>query len=186
MPRKFFKKYMPDQHLLRSHRSLRWLGTHLHDPNLWHLTRKSVSRAFLVGVFCAFLPIPGQMIVAAALALLCTSNLAISIGLVWLTNPLTMPPVFYTTYRLGAWILGTHVSVNESFQWDLSSLQSELAAIWWPLLLGSLLTGIVLAVVSYFAIQGFWIWHVNHSWRMRRLKRVQKGNGPQDPGKPAP
>ena len=97
MPRKFFKKYMPDQHLLRSHRSLRWLGTHLHDPNLWHLTRKSVSRAFLVGVFCAFLPIPGQMIVAAALALLCTSNLAISIGLVWLTNPLTMPPVFVIT-----------------------------------------------------------------------------------------
>lgn len=171
MPRKLFKKYMPDQHRLRSHRSLSWLGEHLHDPNLWHLTRKSVSRAFLVGIFCAFLPIPGQMVVAALLAFLLTSNLAISIGLVWLTNPLTMPPIFYTTYRLGAWLLDSGVKDSSAFSWELSTLHTELAAIWWPLLLGSVLTGIVLSIMGYFAVQRFWVWHVNHNWRKRKHKR---------------
>lgn len=174
MPRKIFKKYMPDQHKLRAHPSLRWLGEHLHDPNLWHLTRKSVSRAFLVGVFCAFLPIPGQMLVAAVLALFLAGNLAISIGLVWLTNPITIPPIFYFTYRIGAWLLDSHIRKDISFHWDLATIQSEIAAIWWPLLLGSLLTGIVLSLLSYVAVHWFWIWHVNKSWRKRGQLRAAR------------
>jgi uncharacterized protein (DUF2062 family) len=176
MPRKLFKKYMPDQHKLRAHPSLRWLGDHLHNPNLWHLTRKSVSRAFLIGLFCAFLPIPGQMLVAAVLALMLAGNLAVSIGLVWLTNPLTMPPIFYFTYRIGAWLLDTRAREAVAFHWDLASLQSELSAIWWPLLLGSVLTGFVVASLSYFAIQWFWIWHVNRSWRKRKSDRAARRN----------
>ncbi len=172
MPRKLLKKYMPDQQRLRSHRSLRWLGGHLADPNLWHLTRKSVSRAFLVGVFCALLPIPGQMVVAALLALRLKSNLAVSVGLVWLTNPLTMPPVFYFTYRLGALLMDTHVKAINS--WDLATISQEFEAIWWPLLLGSVITGVVLAVVSYFAVHAFWRWHVGKSWRSRSEKRGKK------------
>ncbi|MBR9882830.1 MAG: DUF2062 domain-containing protein [Oceanospirillales bacterium] len=180
MPRKIFKKYMPDQHKLRAHPSLRWLGDHLHNPNLWHLTRKSVSRAFLVGIFCAFLPIPGQMLVAAVLALLMASNLAVSIGLVWLTNPLTMPPIFYFTYRIGAWLLDTHIRDRINFHWDLASLQTEIAAIWWPLLLGSVLTGVVLALLSYVCIQWFWIWHVNHHWKKRKPGRFRQKNDQAD------
>lgn len=176
MPRKLLKKYMPDPHTVRTHRSLRWLGDHLHNPNLWHLTRKSVSRAFMVGIFCAFLPIPGQMIVAAVMALLFASNLPVSVGLVWLTNPLTMPPIFYVTYRIGAWILGSDIHSSAAFSWNLTALQSELQAIWWPLLLGSVLTGIVLSIVSYFAIQLFWVWHVNRAWRKRQQKRKDGKN----------
>jgi uncharacterized protein (DUF2062 family) len=93
MPRKLIKKYMPDEHRFRTHRTLSWLGDHIHDPNLFHLTRKSVSRAVMVGIFCAFLPIPLQMLVAAIIAVVARSNLPISVSLVWLTNPLTMPPV---------------------------------------------------------------------------------------------
>lgn len=180
MPRKLIKKYMPDPQSLRKNPSLRWLGRYLHDPNLWHLTRKSVSRAFLIGLFCAFLPLPGQMLLAALLALLLAGNLAVSVGLVWLTNPLTMPPIFYFTYRLGACLLNTNARPPIEFHWNLATLQAELAAIWWPLLLGSVLTGIVLATLSYFAIQWFWIWHVNRSWRKRRDDRAarKRGSGP--------
>lgn len=171
MPRKLIKKYMPDPHKLREHPSLGWLGDHLNNPNLWHLTRKSVSRAFMIGLFCAFLPIPGQMLIAALLALSLAGNLAVSIGLVWLTNPLTMPAIFYFTYRIGAWLLDTQTQAPIEFHWDLATLQSEINAIWWPLLLGSVLTGILLSLLSYVAIQWFWIWHVNRSWRQRRDDR---------------
>jgi hypothetical protein len=176
MPRKLIKKYMPDEQTLRNHRHLGWLGRHLHDPNLWHLTRKSVARAFLVGLFCAFLPIPGQMLVAAVLAILICSNLPISVGLVWITNPLTMPPIFYLSYRVGAWVLDIDRVASEH-SWNLHTIQTQITSIWWPLLLGSVICGIISGLLGYMLINRFWIWHVNRSWRRRMQQR--SGRGPR-------
>ncbi len=173
MPRKLIKKYMPDEESLKANRHLSWLGAYLHDPNLWHLTRKSVSRAFFVGLFCAFLPIPLQMLVAAVLALAVRSNLAISIGLVWLTNPVTMPPIFYCTYLIGDAILGSPngpVAFELSMEW----LSSSISVIWWPLLFGSVLCGLIFGFLFYLGINWFWIWHVGRSWRQRHVLRKER------------
>lgn len=170
MPRRFFKRYMPDQAKLKGHKHLSWLGEHLHNPNLWHLSRRSAARAFLVGIFCAFLPIPGQMMVAAVLAIWIGANLAVSVGLVWLTNPLTMPPLFFLTYKLGAWILGTEPT---QMTWDLVSIQAQLSHIWWPLLLGSVVAGIVVSAISYLVINRLWIWQVQTARKRKLLKRLR-------------
>ena len=105
MPRRLIRRYMPDPSSIREHKSLRFLGTLLHDPNLWHLNRHSVARAMAVGLFAAFIPIPMQMLLAAALAVSVRGNMPIAVSLVWLTNPITMPPVFFCTYQLGAWLM---------------------------------------------------------------------------------
>lgn len=170
MPRKLFKRFMPDQAKLKEHKHLSWLGEHLHNPNLWHLSRRSAARAFLIGVFCAFLPIPGQMIIAAVFALWLGANLAVSVGLVWLTNPITIPPIFFSTYKLGAWILG---SEPMQMTWDIVSIQAKLSHIWWPLLLGSLIAGILLAALSYIIINWLWIWQVQKNRKRRLLKRIR-------------
>ena len=47
------------------------------------------------------------MFIAVALAIIFTANLPISFALIFVTNPLTMPAVFYGAYKLGAWIIGT-------------------------------------------------------------------------------
>lgn len=167
MPRRIFKRYMPAPEKLRQNKSLSWLGEHLHNPNLWHLSRRSAARAFAIGIFCAFLPIPGQMIVAAFLALWLGGNLAVSVGLVWLTNPITMPPIFFSTYKLGSWILGSQpVEVH----WSIAGIEAQITAIWWPMLFGSILCGIVFAGISYTVINRLWIWHVQSN-RKRALKR---------------
>ncbi|MDH5777262.1 MAG: DUF2062 domain-containing protein, partial [Gammaproteobacteria bacterium] len=82
MPKKFIQRYMPDHDKIRQHPHLnKMFGTLLHDPNLLHLNRRSVSGAFFIGLFMAFVPMPFQMVPAAALAIYFRTNLPISIGL---------------------------------------------------------------------------------------------------------
>ena len=62
MPKKFLRKFLPDPHTIRDHKSLQLFGKLLHDPNLWHLNRRSVSLAFANGMFFMWVPLPFQMI----------------------------------------------------------------------------------------------------------------------------
>jgi hypothetical protein len=39
---------------------LGWLSKHLHHSGLWNFNRKSIAKAFAVGLFCAFIPVPFQ------------------------------------------------------------------------------------------------------------------------------
>jgi uncharacterized protein (DUF2062 family) len=175
MPKKLIKRYMPDHHTIREHKHLRFFGTLLHDPNLWHLNRRSASGAFGVGLFMAFVPVPFQMLLAAAGAILFRVNLPLSVALVWLTNPLTMPPMFYFTYRLGDWLLGIPPS-SEGFHFELSYewLVTELGAIWQPFLLGCFVSGVVSALVGYLAIRGLWRLHLVRHYKARKLRRLER------------
>ncbi|MHB8533988.1 MAG: DUF2062 domain-containing protein [Sulfuricaulis sp.] len=171
MAKKIIRRFLPDVHQIRNHRHLRFFGRLLHDPNLWHLNRRSVSGAFAVGLFMAFIPMPFQMIPAAALAILLRVNLAISVALVWITNPITMPPVFYFTYHLGAWILQTppkNIAFKISWEW----LAAEIGRFWQPFLVGSLVTAIVCSLAGYFGMRALWRWHVIRDWERRRKKRA--------------
>jgi uncharacterized protein (DUF2062 family) len=173
MPRKFFKRIMPNPEFIKNHRSLRFLGQRLHDPNLWHLNRHAVANACLVGMFAAFMPIPSQMLLAAVLALWRRANLPISVALVWLTNPVTMPPVLYAEYRLGAWVLQRSPNTQHfepSFDW----LRSQLGQIWEPVLVGSLILGIVSGLLAAGLVHLLWRVHVAMRWRARQRRVVKE------------
>ncbi|KAF0863718.1 DUF2062 domain-containing protein [Pseudomonas sp. LD120] len=170
MPRRLFKRYMPDPNRIREHKSLRFLGTLLHDPNLWHLNRHSVARAMAVGLFSAFIPIPMQMLLAAVLAIRLRANMPISVSLVWLTNPITMPPVFFCTYKLGAWLMSVPPrSLPEALTWEWIS--SELGTLWQPFLLGSVVAGLVLGTAAYCLTMLYWRWWVGRQWHRRKQQR---------------
>ncbi|EQM79787.1 DUF2062 domain-containing protein [Stutzerimonas stutzeri] len=170
MPRRFFKRYMPHPDRIKTHKSLRFLGTLTHDPNLLHLNRHSVSRAMAIGLFWAMIPMPMQMLAAALCAVPARANLPIAVGLVWLTNPLTMPPVFYCNYKIGAWLMDTPVSpmpMELSLAWVRKMLDSH----WQPLFLGSFVVAVVAALLGYVGTQLYWRWWVGRSWRKRQLNR---------------
>ena len=163
---------MPDHETIRNHPHLNKIfGTLLHDPNLLHLNRRSVSMAFAVGLFMAFVPVPFQMVLAAAAAIIIRCNLPISVGLVWVSNPFTMPPLFYFCYLVGTWILGIDETEKFAFELSWDWLMSELAAIWEPFLLGCAVVGIISAAIGYFGIRLLWRLHLISHLKQRKLRR---------------
>ena len=170
MPRELLKRYMPSPDRIKRSKSLRFMGTILHDPNLWHITRHSVARAMACGLFVAMLPIPMQMLVSGFFAVLIRANLPISVGLVWLTNPITMPPVFFAQYKIGTLLLGTPER-SMPMELSLTWLSSEIQHIWQPMLAGSLLTAVVLASIGYFGTLLYWRFWVSRNWKRRKMRR---------------
>ncbi len=171
MVKKYLQKYIPDHSKIKSNPQLnRIFGHLLHDPNLLHLNRHSVTGATLIGLFMAFMPMPFQMVPAAALAIYFRVNLPISIALVWISNPITMPPIFYFCYLVGTWILDTElidIEFHLSFEW----LSTRLTEIWQPFLLGCFIVASVSAIVGAVSIRLLWRLHIVSKWEKRKLNR---------------
>ena len=167
--KKIIKAFMPNPKKIREHKHLRIFGDLLHSPNLWHLNRRSVPGAFAVGLFVAFIPVPFQMVLAAAAAIALSVNLPISIALVWISNPVTMPPLFFSAYLLGAAVLGTEpTSLHFELTWTW--LSTSLGAIWQPFLLGCFMAGATLAIIGYCSVRLLWRWHIVQHLKQRRLR----------------
>ncbi len=167
MPRRYLKHIMPDHRTMREHPHLRRFGQRLAEPKLWHLNRRSVAFGLALGVFVAFMPILGQMLVAAALAILFRVNLPISVMAVWLTNPLTIAPIYYLCYQVGAALLALPIS-DHAFIMSWEWFKTEFLAIWQPLLLGCFVLGIISAIISVLLVRLFWRVIVIRTWLKRR------------------
>ena len=162
--KKIFKRLTPHHSEIRNHRHLVMFGEALHDPNLWHITRHSAAGGIANGLFWAFMPVPGQTVLAALLA-------------VWLTNPLTFYPIYFAAYKTGSLILNQpHQQVDFAMNWEWFS--TTMTEIWEPLILGCLVLGGLSAVVGYFAIRMLWRFAAIRKWeerkermRMRKLKQ---------------
>lgn len=169
----WFQKYLPTREAMRNTRTLQFLSHIILEPNLWHFNRHSVSFAVLIGLFCCFLPIPFQMIPCVLLVAWIRCNLPLALAFVWISNPITMPPMMYFCYRLGNFLLG---KPNERSQIEVSLewLASQIAVVWQPLLLGCLITGTTLGLFGFVAVRIYWRWKIARDWTMRRLKRKLK------------
>ncbi|WP_019615936.1 DUF2062 domain-containing protein [Psychromonas ossibalaenae] len=169
MPKKFIQRFSPKPETLKAHPHLKHFGEALHNPNLWHLNRRSAAGAVAVGLFCAWMPIPFQMVLAAVLAMVFSVNLPLSVALVWISNPITMPPLFYAAYRLGAFLLGEPLvdfHFHLSFEWLAQMLETIAPA----LLLGCSILGLSCALLGYLLFRAFWRFSVARKWLGRNKK----------------
>ena len=167
MPKKLIKKYLPHPVVVSENRLIKLLGPRLQDPGLWHINRNSFSGAIAVGVFCSFIPLPFQMLLAAIMAIIFRFNILVAVPTVWISNPLTMAPVYYFCYRIGAAILDTHTH-DFNFELSLDWVMTELLDIWQPFRLGCLVVGIVSTFASYLLMQFLWRYHV---WTRIKIRR---------------
>jgi uncharacterized protein (DUF2062 family) len=127
----------------------------LHDHRLWGIRRKTVVPAFSLGLFVACLPFPGHFVSAALAALALRINIPVASVTTLVVNPLTVGPLFYFEYQLGALLLSIE-SGPPQFELSIAWITHTFVSIWQPMLLGSILVSSVIAFVGFFVLDALW------------------------------
>jgi uncharacterized protein (DUF2062 family) len=183
MPRKYFRRHLPDPQSLRENRYVQWFGPLLHHPNLWHLNRRSVSGGFAIGLFAGLIPGPLQMITAALLAVPLRVNLPVALITTLYTNPFTIGPLYLLAYEYGRLLIGEGAMMPDmppDIDWAhlWSSLQAFgdwMLALGKPLAVGLVALALTLALAGYVLVQAGWRIQVRLAWRARARRRVAQG-----------
>ncbi len=130
--------------------------------------RKMVSRAVFLGVFIAFIPMPMQMALVLAFMPLLRFNVPIALAICWLSNPFTMPPMYYMEYMTGAFFLGTEVApVEMTLEWFSQNFDN----IFIPLYTGTFFYAILGSFSSYWVVNHFWRSSVHKDKKLHRNER---------------
>ncbi len=145
----------------------RIFGERLRHPSLWYFNKYTVSRAFSIGLFCAWVPVPMQMLLSGSLAIVFRSNFPVSVSLVWLTNPFTMPMLFLFAYNIGAFFLKTEPIIFD-FELSFSWLINKMCYIWQPFLLGCFICATVSSIVGNICVRIGWRISIILNWFNRK------------------
>lgn len=75
-------------------------------PYLWSFRQEKVSVACYAGSILATLPLYGFQIPLALLAAVAfRANLPVIVAIQFITNPITMAPLYLTTHKIGSWLI---------------------------------------------------------------------------------
>ena len=167
MPRKFFRKYLPDHEAVLAKRWAApfrpWLG----HPHLWHLNRRSVSGAVAIGLFAGLMPGPIQVLTALLIAVPLKKNIPVALVVTLYTNPLTIVPLYLLAYWIGTLLLGMDYVPPRlaDFGW-----WEWMMALGKPLVLGLPVLALALAGLGYAMVQIAWRLYVTIAWKRRERR----------------
>ena len=173
-----------------------------------HDTPHSIALGVSLGAFFGWGPLYGlHTVLALASAALARCNKAAAVLVVWINNPITIVPILYGQYRLGALLLpGERVhgawpaikrlgqalsQINllhfgESMDALAESVKGIGWGIFWPWLVGSLISSTVLAALIYPVAKRAVIRHRRHAEERRaeRHRRLHAFREKETGGKP--
>ena len=132
------------------------------------INRKSISKGVLIGIFWAFIPMPMQMLAVLAITPFIKFNVPIAITMVWLSNPITMPFMYYMEYQTGNFLLGNE-SLN-NIEMSLDWFSNNWDKIITPLYVGTIPYSIGISGVVYFLINKLWIDSVKKETSVRKKR----------------
>lgn len=146
---------------------MRLFGSRIAHPGLWSLQRRAVTGAFAAGLAICFMPLPVHLLMAVLVAVLWRLNVPTIVATVFLVNPFTVVPVYYTAYRVGVLVLGVPQR-KFRFHLDFDWLQYGLGPVWKPFLLGCLICSVVAGVLGWVALELLWRGRVRYKYRNRK------------------
>lgn len=173
MPRRLFKPLSRQRHRWKERWFMRPFRLILEHPVYWSLNRRNVTRAVALGLFLAFVPLPIHMLLAAIFAILLRLNVPAAIMATFISNPLTIVPLYIFAYLVGCTLLGVPA---QPMHFDLSWhwLSTGLLPIWKPFLLGCLVMGVTTALTGYVVLGG--IWHLGLVLKYHERKGGPRGS----------
>lgn len=167
---------LPSPEVLKQDKRLRFLGDWLEDPNLFHINRRSIAGGVSIGFASAWCPLPIQMFLAVFLAVKLRKNLPVAAVATWITNPVTVPPMFYFAYWVGTKLLGIEsmglagMNIELSLDWFFT----QLGASWKPFFLGCIVMSGTFGLIGYFGMELMWRYHVLTKLKQRRKRMMNR------------
>jgi len=125
--------------------------------------RKMITRGVVLGIFIAFIPMPMQMGAVLLFMPLFRFNVPIALAMCWITNPFTMPPMYYLEYHTGSFLLGMQ---TESVEMTLEWFQHNIKNIFIPLYFGAFIFSILGSFLSF--------WVVSYLWKLSACEEKKK------------
>lgn len=193
----WLKQRLPTRESVQSNPWLRWLGPTLHQPRLWHMSRKGIALGLAIGIFFGLLIPIAQIPFAAATAVLLRANLPMAIGSTLVTNPVTFGPVYYAAYRVGVKLVGEttppaataeEVAARAPAEAALEplGLRKQLRNLWHyitgvgkPLVVGLALFAVVGGLLVYALTSALWV--ARTRWRRRQRLKLVANRRPKTP-----
>ncbi len=137
-------------------------------PEYLSTNRKMVSKAVFIGLFIAFIPMPMQMLLVLAMMPFFKFNVPIALAMCWLSNPFTMPPMYYMEYLTGSFFLGSEaLEVKMTLDWFSNNLDD----IFIDLYTGAFFYSVVGSFSGYWLVNHFWKGSVERDKKLHRNDR---------------
>jgi len=173
---RWLKRITPDRHTLEKLWCLRPIKSLVLDRGCWAFHRHSVTRAFALGLFIAFIPptpLPVHLVTCVILGVLFRLNLPVLFATVFVSNPFTWLPQIAGSIWVGAKLMGMDLmpvlhGLHHRHPWK------QLDQLWAPLLLGALVLGLAAAGVGYVLAQCAWRARVVYHLRQRRIRSINR------------
>jgi uncharacterized protein (DUF2062 family) len=172
-------RWRPTPQTLQRHRWLRWLGPSITHPGLWSVNRHTIALGLAIGLFFGLLIPIAQMPLSAAAAVLLRANQPTAVVSTLVTNPVTVAPLYYAAWRLGATVLDEPLAAAPAVLAATSAPQPMAEAApggsWWrglwerlrsvgkPLLLGLALMATLTGLGAYALVSA--LWWLRQGWR---------------------
>ena len=171
---RWLKRITPDRRTLEKLWCLRPFKAAVLDRGCWAFHRHSVTRAFALGLFIAFIPpspLPVHLLTCAILGVLFRLNLPVLFATVFISNPFTWLPQVAGSIWVGAKLMGMDLTpvLHELHH---RHLWAQVNQLWAPLLLGALVLGLVAAGLGYVLAQLAWRARILYQLRCRRARSI--------------
>jgi len=116
-----------------------------------------ISLGLAIGVFCGIIPLLGlqTLIMVLLLFLLRRSNKMAAFLSSWVMNQFTIIPILYMDYKIGMLLIPVKTELDFSniqqlvMDWNLSELFSVGKEVFYPMLLGGCICGLIGAIITY-------------------------------------